>query len=75
LAIRLLGGVAGSCNPRLWKMIISPEFGKPTDRELRSMMEKDPGTRLEWVAVPHFNPEHLHVNLALGGNQSGRFSV
>jgi hypothetical protein len=75
LAIRLLDGVAGSCNPRLWKMIISPEFGKPTDRELRSMMEKDPGTRLEWVAVPHFNPEHIHVNLALGGNPSGRFSV
>src|SRR5580658_4119877 len=57
---------------RLWKMIISPEFGERIDlnqltRELMSRMENDLGTRLEWVAVPHFNTEHPHVHVALRG--------
>jgi hypothetical protein len=59
-------------DPRLWKMIISPEFGERIDlnqltRELMSRMEKDLGTRLDWVAVPHFNTEHPHVHVALRG--------
>jgi type IV secretory pathway VirD2 relaxase len=59
-------------DPRLWKVIISPEFGERIDlnqltRELTSRMEKDLGTRLEWVAVPHFNTEHPHVHVALRG--------
>jgi hypothetical protein len=59
-------------DPRLWKMIISPEFGERIDldrltRELMGRIEKDPGRRLEWVATTHFNTEHPHVHVALRG--------
>ena len=59
-------------DPRLWKMIISPEFGERIDLhqltgDLIGRMEKDLGTRLEWVALPHFNTEHAHVHVALRG--------
>ncbi len=59
-------------DPRLWKMIISPEFGERIDlsrltRDLMRRMEKDLDTRLEWVAVPHFNTEHPHVHIVLRG--------
>jgi len=57
---------------RLWKLIVSPEFGDRVDlkrltRDLISQMETDLGTRLEWVAVAHFNTEHPHVHIALRG--------
>ena len=57
---------------RLWKLIVSPEFGDRTDlerltRELVARMESDLGTPLEWVAVAHFNTEHPHVHMALRG--------
>lgn len=59
-------------DPRLWKLIVSPEFGERVDldrltRELMARMEKDLGTKLEWVAVTHFNTEHPHVHIALRG--------
>jgi len=57
---------------RLWKLIVSPEFGDRVDlkrltRDLISQMETDLGTRLEWVAAAHFNTEHPHVHVALRG--------
>ncbi len=57
---------------RLWKLIVSPEFGDRVDlklltRDLISQMETDLGTRLEWVAAAHFNTEHPHVHIALRG--------
>ena len=57
---------------RLWKLIVSPEFGERLEldrltRELMARLEKDLGTRLEWVAVKHFNTEHPHVHIALRG--------
>jgi hypothetical protein len=57
---------------RLWKFIVSPEFGDRVDlqqltREIMRHMEKDLGTRLEWVAVSHFNTEHQHTHVALRG--------
>lgn len=57
---------------RLWKFIVSPEFGDRVDlqrltRELMRRMEVDLGTGLEWVAVSHFNTEHPHVHVALRG--------
>jgi hypothetical protein len=57
---------------RIWKLIISPEFGERVDlqrltRELLSRMEKDLGIPLEWVAAAHFNTEHPHVHVALRG--------
>jgi len=57
---------------RLWKLIVSPEFGDRVDlkrltRDLIAQMETDLGTRLEWVAAAHFNTEHPHVHIALRG--------
>ena len=57
---------------RLWKLIVSPEFGDRADlkrltRDLVSRMERDLGMPLEWVAVAHYNTEHPHVHMALRG--------
>ncbi|HZL25972.1 MAG TPA: DUF3363 domain-containing protein [Acidobacteriaceae bacterium] len=57
---------------RLWKLIVSPEFGDRADlkrltRDLVARMEKDLGTPVEWVAVAHYNTEHPHVHMALRG--------
>jgi len=57
---------------RLWKIIISPEFGDRVElerltRDLMQRMEQDLGTRLEWVAVAHFNTDNPHVHVALRG--------
>ena len=57
---------------RLWKLIISPEFGDLTDlrrltADLMEHMERDLGTDLEWVAVEHHNTEHPHVHVVVRG--------
>jgi type IV secretory pathway VirD2 relaxase len=57
---------------RLWKLIVSPEFGDRADlkrltRDLVARMEKDLGTQVEWVAAAHYNTEHPHVHMALRG--------
>ncbi|WP_321473451.1 DUF3363 domain-containing protein [uncultured Paludibaculum sp.] len=67
-------------DPRLWKLIVSPEFGERTDldrltRELMERMENDLGTKLEWVAVSHFNTEHPHVHIALRGIREDRSAL
>jgi len=59
-------------DPRLFKLIISPEFGERLDlrdltRRLMSRMESDLGSALQWVAIAHFNTEHPHVHVALRG--------
>jgi type IV secretory pathway VirD2 relaxase len=59
-------------DPRLFKLIVSPEFGERLDlreltRGLLSRMESDLGSALQWVAVAHFNTEHPHVHVALRG--------
>lgn len=59
-------------DPRVWKLIVSPEFGDRVDldrlaHDLVSRMEKDLRTKLEWVAVTHFNTEHPHIHLAIRG--------
>jgi type IV secretory pathway VirD2 relaxase len=63
---------------RLFKIIVSPEFGDRIDlenhtRELMARMERDLQTELEWVAVIHYNTEHPHAHIALRGvDQRGR---
>jgi hypothetical protein len=57
---------------RLFKIIVSPEFGERLDlvnhtRELLKRIEKALGTHLEWIAVAHYNTEHPHVHIALRG--------
>ena len=67
-----LGQWQSAGDQRLFKLIISPEFGERLDlkrhtRELMARMEQDLGLRLEWVAVAHFNTDHPHVHVALRG--------
>jgi len=57
---------------QFWKLIVSPEFGDRVDlsrltRELITQMEKDLGTKLEWVAAEHYNTEHPHVHAVIRG--------
>ena len=70
-ATRLEGWQKAS-DERLWKLIVSPEFGDRVDmkrltRDLMAEMESDLGTPLEWVAVAHYNTEHPHTHVALRG--------
>jgi len=64
---------------RMWKLIVSPEFGNRMDlmqltRDLMQRMEQDLGTRLEWVAASHFNTDNPHVHIALRGvREDGMF--
>jgi type IV secretory pathway VirD2 relaxase len=67
-----LGNWQRSGDERLWKLIVSPEFGERADlkrltRDLLLRMEKDLGTPLECVAVAHYNTEHPHVHVGLRG--------
>ena len=56
-----------------FRFIVSPEDGeqyeelKPLTRRLMSQMEKDLGTRLDWVAVDHFNTGHPHTHIIVRG--------
>ena len=49
-----------------FRFIVSPEDAteladlKPFVRDLMAGMEEDLGTKLDWVAVDHFNTEHPH---------------
>jgi len=57
---------------RMWKLIVSPEFGDKIDlveltRGLMQRVTRDLDTRLEWVAVSHFNTDNPHVHIALRG--------
>ena len=60
---------------RIWKVILSPEFGERIDlqrltRELAARIAADHGTNLEWLAVPHYNTEHPHVHMVIRGMKS-----
>jgi type IV secretory pathway VirD2 relaxase len=57
---------------RLWKFIVSPEFGDRIDmekltRDLMARIEKDLGVSTEWVAITHHNTDHRHTHVALRG--------
>ena len=59
-------------DPVLWKLVVSPENGARVDlrrhaRGLLGAMERDLGTRLEWVAVEHDHNEHPHLHIAVRG--------
>lgn len=60
---------------RLWKLIVSPEFGERIDlpkltRGLMQEMAAQLKTDLEWAAVAHYNTGHPHVHVALRGVDS-----
>jgi len=56
-----------------FRFIVSPDDAiemadlKQFTRDLVGQMEKDLGTRLDWVAVDHWNTEHPHVHLIVRG--------
>jgi type IV secretory pathway VirD2 relaxase len=56
-----------------FRFIVAPEDGaeydelKPFVRRLLTQMEEDFGTRLEWVAVDHYNTGHPHSHIMLRG--------
>src|SRR3546814_8743641 len=56
-----------------FRFIVSPEDGadyedlKPLTRRLMTRMEEDLGTKLDWVAVDHFNTGHPHTHIILRG--------
>ena len=61
-----------------FRFIVSPEdAGELTDlkaftRDLAQQMEADLGTRLDWVAVDHWNTDNPHVHLLVRGvDQTG----
>lgn len=62
----------------LWKIIASPEDAARLDmvahaRDLVAGMERDLGTRLEWVAIDHHNTDNPHVHLLIRGvREDGR---
>ena len=69
---RILARWQAAGDPRLFKIIISPEFGGRIDmvalvRSLMARMERDLAARLEWAAVIHRNTEHPHAHVALRG--------
>ena len=56
-----------------FRFIVSPEDAvemsdlKAFTRELMGQMEKDLGTRLDWVGVDHWNTEHPHIHVIVRG--------
>jgi len=56
-----------------FRFIVSPEDAvemadlKTFTRDLMDRMEKDLGTRLDWVGVDHWNTEHPHIHVIVRG--------
>ncbi len=56
-----------------FRLIVSPEDGidladlKPFIRDFMAKVEQDLGTKLDWVAVDHFNTGHPHSHIVIRG--------
>lgn len=56
-----------------FRFIVAPEDGleyedlKPLTRRLMTQMEEDLGTKLDWVAVDHYNTGHPHAHIIVRG--------
>ena len=63
----------GAGDRHQFRFIVSAEEGelyadlKPFVRRIMAQMEEDLGTRLDWVAVDHFNTGHPHSHIMLRG--------
>lgn len=66
-------GGRGAGDRHQFRFIVSPEDGdqyddlKPLTRRLMARMEEDLGTKLDWVAVDHFNTGHPHTHIVVRG--------
>jgi type IV secretory pathway VirD2 relaxase len=62
----------------MWRFIVSPEDADRLNlrdhvRELVGQMERDLGTKIEWVAIDHRNTDDAHVHLLVRGvRENGR---
>ncbi|MBL4595876.1 MAG: DUF3363 domain-containing protein [Robiginitomaculum sp.] len=60
-------------DPHQFRIIVAPEDGaefselKPFIRDLMAQAESDLGTKLDWVAVDHFNTGHPHTHIIIRG--------
>lgn len=60
-----------------FRFIVSPEDAEQLDdlrtytRHLMARMEADLGSRLEWVAVDHWNTDNPHTHIVLRGKDDG----
>jgi type IV secretory pathway VirD2 relaxase len=60
-------------DPHQFRFIVSPEDSarladlKPFIRDLLSQMERDLETKLDWLAVNHFNTGHPHTHIVIRG--------
>ena len=60
-------------DPHQFRFIVSPEDSprlcnlKPFVRDLMRQMEQDLDTKLDWVAVDHFNTGHPHTHVVIRG--------
>ena len=59
-----------------FRVIVSPEDAdqlgdiKENTRALMTQMEKDLGTKLDWVAVDHYNTGHPHTHIIIRGKDA-----
>jgi len=56
----------------MWRLIVSPEDASRLDlethaRDLIASMERDLGTRLEWIGIDHNNTDNPHVHILIRG--------
>jgi type IV secretory pathway VirD2 relaxase len=60
-------------DPHQFRFVVSADEGarladlKPFIRDLLSQMERDLDTKLDWVAVDHFNTGHHHTHIVIRG--------
>lgn len=60
-------------DPHQFRFIVAPEDSarladlQPVIRDLMKQMEQDLATRLDWVAVDHFNTGHPHTHIVVRG--------
>jgi len=59
-------------DPRFWKIILSPEMAHKLDlkehvKAVMGHVEKDLGTKLEWVAIDHYNTDNPHAHIVMRG--------
>lgn len=63
-------------DPYQFRFVVSPEDSarmtdlKPFIRDLVAQMERDLATRLDWVAVDHFNTGHPHTHVVIRGRDA-----
>ena len=56
----------------MWRFIVSPEDADRLNlrdhvRELVGQMERDLGTKVDWIAIDHHNTDDAHVHLLVRG--------